>query len=117
MKAAMNSHIAQERHTMFQSSADNIRNRLNTMVKGLETSMLDKADEVFIMVRRDYNSVLGGGELPQAGELLPKTQRLVRKEIMRIMDGVCTFSGNFFLLGSWYPFELSHRWTFCLENC
>ena len=94
MKAAMDSHIAQERHTMFQSSVDNVRNRLNAMVKDLESTMLDKVDEVFVMVRRDYNSVLGEGESPQAGELLPKTQRLVRKEIMRIIDGVCIFSSN-----------------------
>ena len=98
MKAAMDSHIAQERHTMFQSSVDNVRNRLNAMVKGLESTMLDKVDEVFIMVRRDYNSVLGEGEVPQTGELLPKTQRLVRKEIMRIIDGVRIFSSNIFLV-------------------
>ena len=99
MKAAMNSHIAEERHTMFQSSADNVRKRLNTMVKGVETSMHDKADEVFIMVRRDYNSVLGGGEIPQTGELLPKMQRLLRKEVMRIIDGVSLFLGKIFLFG------------------
>ena len=50
--------------------------------------MNDKADEVYIAMRRDYNSVLGGGEVPQNGELLPKTQRLGRKEVMGIIDGV-----------------------------
>lgn len=116
MKAAMNSHIAQERHTMFQSSADNIRNQLNTMVQGLKTSMLDKADEVFIMVRRDYNSVLGEGELPQTGELLPKTQRLMRKEIIRIIDGVCTFSDKLFLFGSDIPSSCLTARLFALRN-
>ena len=88
MKAAMNSHVAQERHTMFQSSADNVRSRLSVMLKELDVSMNDKADEVYIAMRRDYNSVLGGGEVPQSGEILPKTQRLVRKEMMRIIGGV-----------------------------
>lgn len=88
MKAAMNSHVAQERHTMFQSSAENVKTRLSTMVKELEVYMNDKADEVYIAMRRDYNSVLGGGEVPQNGEILPKTQRLVRKEMMRIIGGV-----------------------------
>ena len=117
MKAAMDSHIAQERHIMFQSSVDNIRNRLNAMMKGLESTMLDKVDEVFIMVRRDYNSVMGEGESPQTGELLPKTQRLVRKEIMRIIDGVCIFSSNILLVGSCYPFDLSRCSTFHLGKC
>ena len=58
------------------------------MLKELEVYMNDKADEVYIAMRRDYNSVLGGGEVPQNGELLPKTQRLVRKKIIRIIDSV-----------------------------
>ncbi len=88
MKAAMNSHVAQERHTMFQSSADNVKSRLSVTLKELEAHMNDKADEVYIAMRRDYNSVLGGGEVPRNGEILPKTQRLVRKEMMRIIDSV-----------------------------
>ena len=88
MKAAMNSHVAQERHTMFRSSAENVKSQLSVMLKELEVYMNDKADEVYIAMRRDYNSVLGAGEVPQNGEILPKTQRLVRKEIMGIIDGV-----------------------------
>ena len=88
MKAAMNSHVAQERHTMFQSSAENVKSRLSVMLKELEVYMNDKADEVYLAMRRDYNSVLGGGEIPRNGEILPKTERLVRKEMMRIIDGV-----------------------------
>lgn len=88
MKAAMNSHVAQERHTMFQSSAENVQTRLSVMLKELGVYMNDKADEVYIAMRRDYSSVLGGGEVPQNDEILPKTQRLVRKEMMRIVDSV-----------------------------
>ena len=88
MKAAMNSHVAQERHTMFESSAENVKSRLSIMLKELEAFMNDKADEVYLAMRRDYNSVLGGGEVPQNGEILPKAQRLVRKEMMQIIDGV-----------------------------
>ena len=88
MKAAMNSHVAQERHTMFQSSAENVKSRLSVMLKELEAFMNDKADEVYLAMRRDYNWVLGGGEVPRNGEILPKAQRLVRKEMMQIIDGV-----------------------------
>ena len=73
---------------MFQSSVENVESRLSVMFKELEVYMNDKADEVYIAMRRDYNSVLGGGDVPQNGEILPKTQRLARKEMMRIIDGV-----------------------------
>ena len=62
--------------------------RLSVMIKELETHMIDKCDEVYLAMRRDYNSVLGGGDVPRDGEILPKTQRLVRREMMRIIDGV-----------------------------
>ena len=90
MKAAMNSHVAQERYTMFQSSAENVKSRLSIMLKELEVFMNDKADEVYLAMRKDYNWVLGGGEVPQDGEILPKAQRLVRKEMMQIIDSVET---------------------------
>jgi len=38
-------------------------------------------------MRRDYRSVLGGGDLPQ-GEILPKAERLMRKAIMDKIDKV-----------------------------
>ena len=88
MKAAMNQHVAQERWTMFQSSAENVKSRLSIMLKEQEAFMNDKADEVYLAMRRDYNSVLGGGEIPQNGEILPKAQRLARKEMMHIINGV-----------------------------
>lgn len=81
MKAALNGHVEQQRHVMFQRSADEVRNLLQKMVRSLQEILDEKADEVFLAMRRDYRSVLGGGDLPQ-GEILPKAQRLMRKEIM-----------------------------------
>lgn len=88
MKAAMNSHVAHERFTMFQQSADHIKKLLSDMLKEVDALMSEKTDEVFLQVQRDYRSVLGGGDVSQDGEILPKQQRLARKEMMRIIDGV-----------------------------
>ena len=88
MKVAMNGHVDQERYTMFQHSADEVKIRLASMMKEVEALMNDRSDEVFVQMRRDYRAVLGGGDVPQDGELLPKTQRLVRREVMNIIDGV-----------------------------
>ena len=88
MKACMHTHVANERFRMFQASANNVRDRLNVMVKDVRELMSDKTDEVFTQMRRDYRSMVGGGNIPQDGQVIPREQRLVRKEIMSIVKGV-----------------------------
>ena len=88
MKAAMNSHVAHERHTMFQASANNVRNRLLDLVKHVDDLMSDKTNEVFIQMRRDYRSIVGGANVPQDGEMLSKDQRLARKAVMSVIQGI-----------------------------
>ena len=88
MKAYMNSHVAEHRHLMFQTSADEVKRQLTSLVKDVEETMGDKMDEVFIQIKRDYRSVLGGGEVPQGGQVLPRVERQVRKEIKRTILGV-----------------------------
>ena len=87
MKAAMNAHVDQERHVMFQQSADEVQHRLETLVQSVEETMGQRTDEIFIAMRGDYRSVLGGSENVD-GEVLPKAQRIMRKEIMRTIEGV-----------------------------
>lgn len=86
MKYAMNTHVDQERHVMFQQSADEAERRLMEMIKKLSETMSDRVDEVFIAMRRDYRSVLSGGD--SKGEVLPKSQRLLRKDVREILEGV-----------------------------
>ena len=89
MKNLMNSHVAQERHTMFQSSVDHVQKLLKDLVKETNKTMSDKADEVFVQIQRDYRSILGGADASQQGEeVLPKVQRQVRKEIRKLIEGV-----------------------------
>lgn len=88
MKGRMNSHVAQHRLTMFQESADEVRRQLHILVSESEGLLSEKTDEVFLQVKRDYRSVLGGGEQPKEGEILPKAQRQVRKETMRSIESV-----------------------------
>lgn len=86
MKAAMHAHVDQERHVMFQQSADEAKRRLTEMLEAASMTMSDRIDEVFVAMRRDYRSVLGGGDAQ--GEILPKSQRLLRKQVMTTLDGV-----------------------------
>lgn len=77
MKALMNTHVAQERHVMFQQSAETVRKKLVDLVRDVEELMKDKADEVFVNIKRDYRVGLGGHDVQRDGE----------KEIRRILDG------------------------------
>lgn len=83
----MNTHVDHERRVMFGESAEAAQIRLEALVKQVEAMMSERVMEVFVAMRRDYRSVLGGAEETQ-GELLPKAQRLMRKEIMRIIDDI-----------------------------
>lgn len=87
MKALMNAHVDQERHVMFQQSAGNVRKKLVGLIGEVEELMKEKADEVFVNVKRDYRVGLGGHDVQKDGNILPRTQRAVRNEIQRILDG------------------------------
>ncbi|KAL8759597.1 MAG: hypothetical protein Q9199_000641 [Rusavskia elegans] len=71
---------------MFKARADEVRNQLKDMVSSVEETLADKTDEVFMQIKRDYRAVLGTGEAPQ-GEVIPRVQRLVRKEIKKTIEG------------------------------
>lgn len=83
----MNAHVDQERHVMFQDSADEVQQRLQALVRSVEEIMNQRVDEVFVAMRQDYRSVLGGNENVE-GEVLPRAQRIMRKEVMKIIEGV-----------------------------
>ncbi|KAL9583165.1 MAG: hypothetical protein Q9212_002870 [Teloschistes hypoglaucus] len=86
MKAIMTGHVDQHRHSMFRQSVDGVRQQLKKLTKDVEATMNDKTDEVFVAMQRDYRSVLGAGA-PE-GQLLPKSERLLRKELLHIVEGV-----------------------------
>jgi len=86
MKHAMVSIVDEARLAMFRQSTDEVRSRLARMMTALEEMMSNKADEVHLMMRRDYTAVLGGSEIPR-GESMPKWQRDMRRDVMALIDG------------------------------
>lgn len=83
----MNAHVDYQRGVMFAESAEAAQKRLEALVKQVEAMMSERVMEVFVAMRRDYRSVLGGAEETQ-GELLPKAERLIRKELIRILGDI-----------------------------
>ena len=72
---------------MFEASAAKVKDSLGGLIKTVEEQLGEKTDEVFVSVRRDYRAVLGAGEA-QEGQILPRPQRLCRKEIKGVIEGV-----------------------------
>lgn len=83
----MNAHVDHQRRVMFAESAEAAQKRLEALVKQVEAMMSERVMEVFVAMRRDYRSVLGGAEETQ-GELLPKAERLMRKDLIRILEDI-----------------------------
>ena len=83
----MNAHVDHQRRVMFLESAEAAQKRLEALVKQVEAMMSERVIEVFFAMRRDYRSVLGGAEQTH-GDLLPKAERLMRKDLMRILDDI-----------------------------
>ena len=85
----MTGHVAAERMTMFQQSTDEVRSRLSQAIRSVEESMLNRADEVFVAMSRDYRSVLGGRDVSQ-GDIMPKWQRIMQKDVTSLIESAET---------------------------
>lgn len=86
MKALMSRHVDGVRHQMFNDSTNAVKNSSKKLVKDIEDFLLGKADEVFISVKRDYESVVLGRRADAAHQL-PREQRQIRSDVNDIVEG------------------------------
>ena len=85
MKAMMSRHVEGVRHQMFSDSTNAVQKSLEKLIKDIEDFLLGKADEVFISVKRDYESVVLGRQA--ATHQLPREQRQIRADVNNIVEG------------------------------
>jgi hypothetical protein len=85
MKAHMTSHVDQHRQTMFRESTEEVKKHLKQMCGQVEEQMMNKADEVFVLMRRDYMTVITGQHIPQ-GHIIPKWERSMKAEIAKLIQ-------------------------------
>ena len=85
MKAMMSRHVERVRHQMFSDSTNAVQKLLRKLIKDIEDFLLGKADQVFISVKRDYESVVLGRQA--ATHQLPREQRQIRADITNIIEG------------------------------
>jgi hypothetical protein len=85
MKAMMSRHVEGVRHQMFSDSTNAVQKLLRKLIKDIEDFLLEKADQVFISVKRDYESVVLGRQA--ATHQLPREQRQIRADVKNIVEG------------------------------
>ena len=85
MKVMMTRHVDGVRHQVFNNSTNAVKKSLKNLVKDIEDFLLGKADEVFISVKRDYESVVLGRHAPT--QQLPREQRQTRSDVNSIIEG------------------------------
>jgi hypothetical protein len=85
MKTLMIGHVDRVRQQMFNDSTNAVKKSLKKMVKDIEDFLLGKADEIFISVKRDYESVVLGRKA--ASHQLPREQRQIRADVNDIIEG------------------------------
>jgi hypothetical protein len=85
MKAHMTTHVDQHRQTMFRESTEEVKKHLKQMCGQVEEQMMNKADEVFVLMRRDYMTVITGQHMPQ-GHVMPKWERSMKAEIAKLIQ-------------------------------
>lgn len=85
MKAMMSQHVERVRHQMFNDSTNAVKKSLKKLIKDIEDFLLGKADEVFMSVKRDYESVVLGRK--SSSHQLSRGQRQIRTEVTNLVEG------------------------------
>jgi hypothetical protein len=62
-----------------------VKKHLKQMCGLIEEQMMNKADEVFVLMRRDYLTVITGAHVPQ-GQMMPKWERTMKAEIKKLIQ-------------------------------
>ncbi|KAK4507357.1 hypothetical protein PRZ48_001092 [Zasmidium cellare] len=78
MKAHMHDHVSAQRSTMFRTAAESVRKGLMKLCSQVKDVMLDKADEVYVLMQRDYLTLVG----VQRSEIrMSREERAARREV------------------------------------
>ena len=86
MKAYMTAFVDQERATMFDNCCNHVQIIIKQLLKEVREQLLEKIDGIYVMMEREYTSVVLGQDTGSSA-LLPREQRTLRKEVLAIVDG------------------------------
>jgi hypothetical protein len=86
MKGYMDSHVEQEKSTMFDDAVEHVRDLLNQMLKEVKSSLLSKLDAVLMTIERDYTGVVVGQVQGKSNRMLPREERMMRTAVIGLID-------------------------------
>jgi hypothetical protein len=91
MRGHMDRHVETTKATMYRESTENVKSLIKAMLKEAKTLLEEKADEIFMSIKRDYTGVVVGQDGVDESKVLPRDQRVMRKTVLEITDGAEMF--------------------------
>lgn len=70
---------------MFLAATQAVEGHLQDLCRHIEEKMANQADDVFVTVRRDYMTVLGGATVSE-DKMVPKAERSLKERVRCILD-------------------------------
>jgi hypothetical protein len=81
----MNTHVEIARQQMFTQSCEVVKSKLTAMCRQVDDSIATKVDQVFLLMRRDYLTVVSGADMSQ-GQTMPKWERQMRASVWEAIE-------------------------------
>jgi len=85
MKTFMLQHVDSTKQTMFAESTDDIKRRITVMLKDVHDQLEASLDEIFLSMKRNYTQLVIA--VRGNAERLPREQRMMRKEVLDVVNG------------------------------
>ncbi|KAF2161710.1 hypothetical protein M409DRAFT_69524 [Zasmidium cellare ATCC 36951] len=78
MKAHMQDHVSTQRSNMFHNAAESVRKSLLKLCNQVKKAMLDRSDEVYVSMSRDYLTLVG---VQRSENRMSREERAARREV------------------------------------
>ncbi|KAF2212230.1 hypothetical protein CERZMDRAFT_67917 [Cercospora zeae-maydis SCOH1-5] len=83
MKGQLTNHVQAMKEQMFQAASQKVQQSLKQLCETIKESMLQKADEVYLHMHRDYTSVMNGVNV---GDIkLSREERVARRAVDQML--------------------------------
>lgn len=83
MKSHMHQHVSESQVPMFQDATKQVKTSLIAMCDQVKKTMLEKADQVYVSINRDYMTLVGV-EMDR-NHVMPRQERVMRRDVEEVI--------------------------------
>lgn len=83
MKTYMHQHVAERQVSMFRDATKQVKKSLISMCGQVKKTMLEKADQVYVSMNRDYMTLVGV-EMDE-NHVMPREERVMRRDVESVI--------------------------------